>query len=95
MLNIESDCLNAFDQGDVTALEALAQQIADALLMQRQYRVFTQLKAGVAEQVSNERLLGDSKAMRHLRSLVRSLANSDMGPQHPRADRQGIGAKRR
>jgi DNA-binding NtrC family response regulator len=68
VLNVESDRTDAFDQGDILALEALAQQIADFIQMHR-------LKAEVE---SGGRLLGRSAAMRRVFALVEAVARSDM-----------------
>ena len=78
VLNVESDQLWVFDEGDVTALEALAQQIGDMIRMRRQHQAFTHLKAEVEETRSSRRILGRSTGIQQVLDRVRSVADSDM-----------------
>ncbi len=78
VLNVESDAVGAFDQGDVLALEALAQQIADVVQVRRKTQAFDLLKAEMGDRYSFGKLLGRSEAMRKVFDLTRTVAKSDM-----------------
>lgn len=78
VLNVESDRLSAFDDGDVVALEALAQQIADFVNTRQQQTAFESLKAEREDRYRFGDLLGRSPEMRRVFELVRTVAGSVM-----------------
>ncbi|MSS73756.1 MAG: sigma-54-dependent Fis family transcriptional regulator [Candidatus Latescibacteria bacterium] len=76
VLNVESDVVGAFDQGDVVALETLAQQVADVVQMRRTNQAFDLLKAEIRH--SFGQFIGRSEVMRKVFDLIRTVARSDM-----------------
>ena len=78
ILNVESDVENAFDEGDVIALEALSQQIGDVIQVHQQREAFARLKEEVEERHWFGDLLGQSESMRRVFGLVQSVAKSDL-----------------
>ena len=78
VLNVESDRVAAFDEWDIVALEALAQQISDMVLMHRQAQLFNRFKAQVERQRRLGPMLGDSDAMARVFGMVESVAQSDI-----------------
>jgi transcriptional regulator with GAF, ATPase, and Fis domain len=78
VLNVESDLVNAFDEGDVIALEALAQQIGDVIQVHQQREALARLKEEVGERHPFGDLLGQSEAMRQVFALVKTVAKSDL-----------------
>jgi transcriptional regulator with GAF, ATPase, and Fis domain len=78
VLNVESDMLNAFDEGDVIALEALAQQIGDVIQVDHQRVAFARLKEEVEERHQFGGLLGQSQSMHNVFEMVKTVAKSDL-----------------
>ena len=78
VLNVESDMVGAFDEGDVVALEALAQQIADVIQIRLKSQAFDLLKAEMEDRYRFGRLLGRSEPMRKIFELIKAVAKSDM-----------------
>ncbi len=78
VLNVESDEVDAFDQGDVVALEALAQQIAEITQMHRQTQAFERLRTELEGYRASDQFLGRSPAMCQVFNLINSVADSDI-----------------
>jgi DNA-binding NtrC family response regulator len=78
VLNVESDEIRAFDDGDVVALEALAQQIADVIQMQRKNEAFESLRTEVEHRHRFGDLFGRSTEMIRIIELIKTVAGSDL-----------------
>lgn len=78
VLNVESDELNAFDDGDVVALEALTQQIADVIQMRRKNEAFESLRSEMQDRYRFGELLGRSGEMRRIFELIQTVSASDL-----------------
>ena len=78
VLNVESDIVNAFDEGDVVALEALVQQIGDVIKMHHQRQAFARLQAEMTERHRFGDLLGQSEPMHRVFELIQTVSKSDL-----------------
>lgn len=78
VLNVESDVRDAFDDGDVVALEALAQQIAEVIQLRRKNEAFETLRTEMADRHRFGDLLGRSAGMRKIFELITTVAASDL-----------------
>jgi DNA-binding NtrC family response regulator len=78
VLNVESDEVNAFDEGDVVALQALSQQISDVIQMQRKNEAFESLRVEMEDRHRFGDLLGRSSEMRQIFELIQTVSPSDL-----------------
>lgn len=78
VLNVESDRVDAYDEGDIVALEALAQQITDGIQIRRKNEAFDSLRAETDDRYRFGNLLGRSAGMRHVFELIQTVSGSHL-----------------
>ncbi len=78
VLNVESDQVDAFDDGDVVALEALSQQVAEVIQMRRKSEAFDSLREEVADRHRFGDLLGRGAGMRRIFELIQTVSTSEL-----------------